>query len=91
MTGMSREEIKDARGKLVGVIEDKGKEVLALDASGRRKARFDKQQNVTYDAAGNELGKGNQLLKVLGSAPNAPSNAPKPGFTKYGTPLKPKK
>ncbi|MFO0727547.1 MAG: hypothetical protein U1E65_27465 [Myxococcota bacterium] len=101
---MSRQEIKDGRGKLLGAIEDKGKEVLALDATGRRKGRFDKQQNLTFDAAGNEVGKGNLLIKLLQppvdpsqpkssyTAMSRPSSTPppKPGMTKYGTPIKPK-
>ncbi|MCC7386276.1 MAG: hypothetical protein IT384_30815 [Deltaproteobacteria bacterium] len=62
---MARDEVKDGKGKLLGLLEDRGKEILAFDAAGRPKARFDKQKNITFDAGGKEIGKGNQLMRLL--------------------------
>jgi hypothetical protein len=77
---MAREEFKE-RGKLLGSLEDRGKEILAYDDKGRPKARFDKSQNKTFDASGVEVGKGNQLKTILTKNAQETSSTAKSSFT----------
>jgi hypothetical protein len=78
---MARELVKNAKGKPIGSIEDRGKEILAFDEKGKPRARFDRQQNVTFDAGGNELGKGNQLIAILQKDAQGTSVTAKSSFT----------
>ena len=63
---MARLRVDDSKGNKIGEIDDQPKQQIAYDARGKRAGRFDKQKNSTFDAAGKEIGKGNQLKKLLG-------------------------
>lgn len=61
---MARTKVTGAKGKVVGEIDDQPNQSIAYDEKGRRMGRFDKKSNMTYDATGKDIGKGNQLKKL---------------------------
>lgn len=61
---MARTKVTNPKGKVVGEIDDQPNQAIAYDEKGKRMGRFDKKGNITYDAAGKDLGKGNQLKKL---------------------------
>lgn len=62
---MARRQVTNAKGEVVGQIDDQPKQVIAYDAKGKRIGRFDKKTNTTFDAGGREIGKGDQVRRGL--------------------------
>jgi hypothetical protein len=57
--------LKDASGKRVGRIEDRGNKLEAFDETGRKVGEYDKSQDVTRDRSGRRVGQGNLLSSLL--------------------------
>lgn len=57
--------LKDASGKRIGRIEDRGSKQEAYDEAGRKVGEYDKSQDVTRDAHGRRVGQGNLLSTLL--------------------------
>lgn len=62
---MARQDLKDSNGRKIGSIEDKPNEQIGYDSSGRKKGRYDKKQNATFDASGRKVGTGNLLTNLI--------------------------
>ncbi len=62
---MARTKVMNSKGKAVGEIDDQPKQAIAYDEKFKRLGRFDKKTNMTFDAAGKEMGKGNLLKKLF--------------------------
>lgn len=62
---MSRQDLKDKNGRKIGSIEDKPNEQVGYDANGKKKGRYDKKQNATFDANGRKIGTGNMLTNLI--------------------------
>ena len=62
---MARRQVTDKDGKQIGTIDDQPKQAIVYDLAGKRVGRFDKNQNVTFDAGGAEYGKGDLIKKLL--------------------------
>ena len=65
---MSKQELRDASGRLIGSIQvqSSGKHE-GRDASGRLKGTFDPRSNETRDASGRLVGKGDLLSSLITS------------------------
>jgi len=59
------EYIRNGRGNTIGYILDIGSEVGAFTQSGARLGRYVPGHNATYDARGNKIGNGNQLMRLF--------------------------
>ena len=57
--------LRDATGKKIGQIEDRGDKLMAYDASGRKVGHWDKSSYITHDAHGRRVGTGNLLATLL--------------------------
>jgi hypothetical protein len=57
--------ITDQCGRTLGRIRDQGPSLDIVDAEGRRLGRYDKRTDLTTDAAGRTIGRGNQLARLL--------------------------
>ncbi len=62
-----RQELKDARGRLIATIEDRGdgRQVI-IDARGRLLGEYDPANNSTTDGSGHYVGEGNLLGTLIG-------------------------
>jgi hypothetical protein len=57
--------LKDASGKRIGRIEDRGSKQEAYDEGGRKVGEYDKSQDVTRDAHGRRVGTGKSPEHLL--------------------------
>lgn len=62
---MARTALKDSSNRTIGYIDDKPNEQVGYDASNRKKGRYDKKQNKTYDASNRMIGTGNLLTNLI--------------------------
>lgn len=60
---MSKEYLKDSRGRTIGTIETNGSKTIIKDDRGRTLGSFDGK--VTKDDRGRTIGKGNLLTMLL--------------------------
>ncbi len=64
---MSREIIKDFSGRIIGYLDEQSNgDIIAKDAGGRILGRYDRGLNVTKDAYGKILFKGNMAGSLIG-------------------------
>ena len=65
---MAKEAVKSVRGKIIGWIEDKPNgDVVVTSFGGKILGRYDSKYNVTRDAHGIILYKGNRAALLLAS------------------------
>ncbi len=62
---MARQDMKGSSGRKIGSIEDKANEQIGYDATGRKKGRYDKKLNATFDASGRKVDTGNLLTNLI--------------------------
>ncbi len=60
-----RPELRDRRGRLLGRIKEVSGKLELRDRSGKLKGRYDPHSNVTRDATGKKVGRGNLLVSLL--------------------------
>ena len=56
---------RDAKGRMLGIMEDQGGIIVIRDARGRQLGNYDKRMNVTRDSFGRMVGTGNLLTMLL--------------------------
>ena len=56
---------RDAKGRMLGIMEDQGDLIVLRDARGRQLGVYDKRMNVTRDSFGRMVGTGNLLTMLL--------------------------
>jgi hypothetical protein len=62
---MTRQELRDRNGRLVGTIKQVGARLEGRDAHSRLKGTYDPKTNETRDAHGRVVGKGNLLANLI--------------------------
>ncbi len=58
-------ELRDNRGRLIGRIKETAGKQEIRNAQGKLLGRYDPKSNITRDAAGRRVGKGNLLTTLL--------------------------
>jgi len=62
---MARTAIRDRHQRVIGYIDDQPHQQVGYDQSNRRKGRYDKRLDKTYDAQNREYGNGNLLTALI--------------------------
>jgi hypothetical protein len=57
--------LRDASGKKIGEIKDRGDKLVAFDANGRKVGHWVRSADITYDEHGSRVGSGNLLTMLL--------------------------
>lgn len=57
--------LRDASGKKIGEIKDRGDRQRIYDAHGKYLGEYDPSSNVTKDASGKKIGQGNLLASLV--------------------------
>ncbi len=65
---MTRRNIKDFYGKIIGSLEEDDEKIIAKDFYGKILGRFDKKQDVTKDFYGRIIGTGDLTSSLIWQA-----------------------